>query len=109
MKPTQLAAVAAEFGTPCYVYDADLIERNVNRFAQLTYPHRSVHFASMANNNPELLRMVRGMGLGIFVNSVQHLKLAMACGFTADDIIYTSTGVRRADLKLVAELGIAIN
>src|SRR5918998_1710631 len=91
----KLAATAAEFGTPWYVYDADLIKRNATRFAQLSYPHRSVHFASMANNNPELLRIARGFGLGIFVNSVKHLKLALDCGFTADEIIYTSTGVRR--------------
>ncbi|MCP2259329.1 diaminopimelate decarboxylase [Streptoalloteichus tenebrarius] len=104
-----ISAAVRTYGTPCYVYDETLLRRNIARFTELTYPHRSVHFASMANNNPDLLRLVRDAGLGVFVNSVRHLRLALACGFTPDEIIYTSTGVRREDLELVAHLGVTIN
>ncbi|GAA1338535.1 diaminopimelate decarboxylase [Catellatospora bangladeshensis] len=109
MRDEAIAAVVREFGTPCYVYDEALIRRNAARFSRLAYPHRSVHFASMANNNPELLRLARTLGLGVFVNSVRHLKLALDCGFAAEEIIYTSTGVRRSDLELIAALGVHLN
>jgi diaminopimelate decarboxylase len=99
----------AEYGTPCYIYDEQLIERNIERFTNLTYPNRAVHFASMANNNPQLLNMLRKRGLGIFVNSVKHLKLAMDCGFSPAEIIYTSTGISRRDLEFIAKLGVTIN
>lgn len=104
-----ISALAREFGTPCYIYDESLIRRNAARFGRLSYANRAVHFASMANNNPELLQMLHGMGLGVFVNSTKHLKLVLDCGFTPEEITYTSTGIRRSDLELIAELGVHIN
>ncbi|MFI9012078.1 diaminopimelate decarboxylase family protein [Actinosynnema sp. NPDC053489] len=109
MQDDVIASAVREFGTPCYLYDEALIRRNAARFGALDYPSRSVHFASMANNNPELLRLVHGLGLGIFVNSVRHLKLALDCGFGPEEIIYTSTGVRRSDLEFIADLGVHVN
>lgn len=105
----RLPSVVSEFGTPCYVYDENLIDRNVSRFTGLTYPEKAVHFASMANNNPRLLELVRQRGLGIFVNSLKHMRLALNCGFSPSEIIYTSTGVRREDLEFIVEHGVAVN
>lgn len=109
MDEKSISAVLSRQSTPCYLYDEALIRRNAERFTGLSYPHKAVHFASMANNNPELLRLLHGAGMGIFVNSVKHLRLALDCGFAPTEIIYTSTGVRRSDLELIAELGVAIN
>jgi diaminopimelate decarboxylase len=104
-----IAAAVEEYGTPCYLYDEELIRRNARRFTELAYPEKKVHCASMANNNPHLLRELRDLGMGVFVNSTKHLKLAMDCGFGTDEIIYTSTGVRKADLELIVELGVMVN
>jgi len=109
MDETAVANVVDQYGTPCYLYDETLIRRNAERFTGLQYPDKTIHFASMANNNPHLLRLAKDAGMGIFVNSTRHLRLALECGFTADEIIYTSTGVRRSDLELIADLGVTVN
>jgi len=105
----QILSIVAEFDTPCYVYDQALIERNVERFRSVAYPDKAIHFASMANNNPMLMAMLKEAGFGIFVNSVKHLQIALESGFAPRDIIYTSTGVRRQDMEHIVERGIAIN
>lgn len=109
MESHVVAAVAKEFGTPCYIYDESLVRRNAARFGRLAYANRAVHAASMANNNPELLRLLHSLDFGVFVNSTKHLKLALDCGFAPEEIIYTSTGIRRSDLELIAELGVHVN
>ncbi|MET0557759.1 MAG: hypothetical protein ABW065_03685 [Solirubrobacterales bacterium] len=109
MESRALAGLAKEFGTPCYIYDEALVRRNAARFTRLSYANRAVHFASMANNNPELLRLLHSLGFAVFVNSSKHLKLALACGFAPEEIIYASTGIRRSDLELIAELGVKVN
>jgi diaminopimelate decarboxylase len=104
-----VTAVVSEFGTPCYIYDRQLIERNIRRFRDIAYPHKAIHGASMANNNPHLMGMMREAGLGIFVNSMKHLAVALHSGFAADEIGYTSTGIRREDLQYIIDRGISTN
>jgi diaminopimelate decarboxylase len=105
----RLGDAAALFGTPCYVYSEEMIRDNVSRFTGLHYPHKAIYFASMANNNPRLLEIVRSQGLGVFVNSRKHLELVLDQGFGPTDIVYTSTGVRRSDLEFLAAREISVN
>lgn len=49
-------------GTPCYVYDESLIKRNIERFTSIPYEPKAIRFATMANNNPALLRLLKASG-----------------------------------------------
>lgn len=109
MKNETLQSVVSTFGTPCYVYDEGLINRNVARFKSIPYSSKSIHFASMANDNPELLNLLCQSGFGIFVNSIKHLSVALDSGFLNDEIIYTTTGIRLDDLKLLCDHKIQVN
>lgn len=92
-----------------YVYDEDLIATNIARFASFPYPHTSIHFASMANDNPVLLGILKDAGFGLFVNSRKHLDLGLSLGFRPADIIFASTGINRPTMKLLGELGVRVN
>ena len=81
------------FGTPLYLYDEHRINRNVLRFMQIPYKHHRIHFATMANDNIVLLNILRGLGLGVFVNSMKHFIAAKAAGFSNENIIYAATGL----------------
>ncbi len=80
-----------------YVYDEELIRANIARFASFPYAHTSIHFASMANDNPVLLELLKEAGFGLFVNSRKHLQLGLSLGFRPEDIIFASTGINRSD------------
>ncbi|MFT4079329.1 diaminopimelate decarboxylase family protein [Rhodomicrobium sp.] len=95
--------------TPFYAYDLTVIEENIRRFKSISYPSTSIHFASMANDNPELLRLLQCTGFGVFVNSLKHLVLSLDVGFGKDSIIFASTGVSDAVMKVLSQKEIFIS
>ena len=92
-----------------YLYDNDRIEENFARFESVLYPHTSVYFASMANDNPILLEKIRDRGMGLFVNSLKHLRLAESVGFPPDRIIFASTGLTTTMMRYLVARGIRLH
>lgn len=95
--------------TPFYAYDLAVIDSNIRRFKSISYPSTAIHFASMANDNPELLRVLRAAGFGVFVNSLKHLALSLEVGFSKDSILFASTGVPDAVMNVLARENIFIS
>ncbi|MBD1558983.1 hypothetical protein HC752_18770 [Vibrio sp. S9_S30] len=87
-----------------YFYSESLIQKNINQFKSVPYPHLGIHFASMANDNPTLLKMLESNGFGIFVNSRKHMQLALDCGFSPNRIIFPAFAFRH-DIKRVLCFG----
>ena len=92
-----------------YLYDNEKIEENFARFESVLYPDTSVFFASMANDNPHLLVKIQERGMGLFVNSLKHLRLAEACGFPPDQVIFASTGLTTTMMRHLVSRGIALH
>uniref|UniRef100_UPI0021499941 hypothetical protein n=1 Tax=Endozoicomonas sp. SESOKO3 TaxID=2828744 RepID=UPI0021499941 len=92
-----------------YFYDESMIQKNISLFKSISYPHIGIHFASMANDNPTLLKMLELNGFGIFVNSRKHMQLSLDCGFSPNRIIFASTGICEPTMKLIIEKGVQIN
>ena len=86
---------------PFYIYDSQLIKAHCQSFVKLSYPHKSIHFASMANVNPTFLKIVRGEGVHIFVNSLLHLNIALEEGFRSNEIIFTSSALTAKTMQLI--------
>lgn len=100
---------AEKINSAFYLYDNEKIEENFARFESVLYPHTSVFFASMANDNPVLLGKIRERGMGLFVNSLKHLRLAEACGFPSERIIFASTGLTSAMMRHLVARGIRLH
>lgn len=92
-----------------YVYEETLIRHNIERFKSIPYRNSTIHFASMANDNPVLLSMLRNQGFGLFVNSRKHLELGLALGFKPSQIVFASTGISAPTMRLLGKLGIRVN
>ena len=111
MTEQHLLQVAKEFGSPVYVYDAETIESQFNR---LTKAFSGVHqlkinYAAKALSNISILKLMKGLGAGLDTVSVQEVKLGLAAGFPAEDIIFTPNGVSLTEIEEVATLGAQIN
>src|SRR2546423_111683 len=110
MSIMQLATSREHMGDSAfYVYEESLIKHNIERFRTIPYPNSSVHFASMANDNPILLCMLKDAGFGLFVNSRKHLDLGLSLGFHSDNIIFASTGISAPTMRLLGKLGVRAN
>ncbi len=112
-------ALARAHGTPLFVYDRARYVENTRRFqaalagAGLDFRLR---FALKANPMPEILEVIRGLGLpgtpesvGIDACSPGEVIRALECGWQPDEISYTGTNVSERDLDVLLAHAIHLN
>ena len=111
MKSNELLTIAAEFGSPIYVYDAAKIQSQYERLTRAFSSIASVriHYAAKALSNVSILKLLKKMGSGLDTVSIQEVKLGLYAGFPAESIIYTPNGVSMDEIEEVAQLGVQIN
>ena len=107
----RLQDIAAAVGTPCYVYDADLIRAAYATLDQAFdgYPH-AIHYALKANSTLAIVRLLHALGAHADANSLGEVDVATRCGFRYDQIIFTGVGKSAAEIDRAVSLGLlAIN
>lgn len=102
-----LEAIAAAAGTPVYVYSRASIEESFRRFdaAFSSVPH-IVCYATKANSNLSILRVLSALGAGADVVSGGELRAALECGFPADRIVFSGVGKTDSEIGFALEAGI---
>jgi diaminopimelate decarboxylase len=102
--------LANTYGTPLYIYDAEIIRRQIARvqraFAGL--PFRPF-YAMKANSVLAILDLVRGAGFGCDAVSPGEIHIARQAGFTPDDIWFTCSNVSDDDLLAIGDERIVVN
>ncbi|HEU4671376.1 MAG TPA: alanine racemase [Candidatus Limnocylindrales bacterium] len=93
-------ALAARFGTPLYVYDLDVVERQVRSLAAVLPPSVDLAYAVKANPALGVVAHVGSLGLGADVASGGELETALAAGVRTDRIVFTGPGKRDEELRL---------
>jgi diaminopimelate decarboxylase len=105
-----LVALANEFGTPLYVYDADKI---IHQFKTLKTAFSNsdikIKYAAKALTNLSILKLLRRFGSDVDVVSIQEAHLAMKAGFTPSQIMYTPSGVDFSEIIEAVELKLTVN
>ena len=111
MTPSNLLSVAAQFGAPVYVYDAEKITAQYNRLSQAfsQVPSVRLNYAVKALNNISILRLMNHLGSGLDTVSIQEVQLGIKAGFDPKNIIFTPNGVSLEELEQAAALGVQIN
>jgi diaminopimelate decarboxylase len=101
--------LAAEFGTPLYVYDLDEVEAARQQlFDQLPEPFE-LFYALKANPHPDLLAALRsgeGRKCRAEISSTGELANALAAGFAGSDCLYTGPGKTFGELREAMSLGV---
>lgn len=106
----KLTDVAAEFGTPVYVYQADKIVAQYKRLKQAFNPiDIKIKYACKALNNTAILQLLKNEGSGLDTVSINEVKLGLRAGFTADQIIFTPNCVGIDEIREAVEMGVHIN
>lgn len=97
-----IPAIAAEVGTPFYVYSTATLERHaqVLKAALADLPRVHIAFAIKANPNLAVLGVLARQGYGADVVSGGELKRALAAGMKPEDIVFSGVGKTRGELQL---------
>ncbi|MDA8050224.1 MAG: diaminopimelate decarboxylase [Rhodospirillales bacterium] len=101
-----LAAIAAELGTPTYVYSAETLR---SRYAALIAAlaaadlEGQIRYAVKANDHLAILRLLGGLGAGADVVSEGELLRALVAGIPAERIVFSGVGKSRDELAHALE------
>ena len=100
-------AIAATYGTPCYVYSRATIERHWHAFDQAlgTHPHL-ICYAAKANSNLAVLGLMARLGSGFDIVSVGELERVLAAGGDPSKIVFSGVGKRRDEIIRALQVGI---
>ena len=102
-----LAKLAAEVGTPMYVYSTATIERHYQVLSgAFKGQDHLVCFAVKANSNQAVLATLARLGAGKDVVSEGELRRARAAGVPANRIIFAGVGKTRAEMAYALKEGI---
>ena len=102
-----ISEIAAEVGTPFYVYSTATIERHIRVFDEALngLPHL-VCYAMKANSNLAVLRVAVNAGAGLDVVSEGELHRAIAAGCPGDKIVFSGVGKTHEEMRLGIEADI---
>jgi diaminopimelate decarboxylase len=106
-------ALTYKYGTPLFVFSEARIRSNIARLqAAARQVDRPIKFcyASKANSNMSVLKVVRDAGIDVEVNSGGELFKALRVGFKPSQIIFNGTSKTNEELDEAVRAGIyAIN
>ncbi|HHR6224247.1 diaminopimelate decarboxylase [Providencia alcalifaciens] len=109
LTPEYLRALPAQFGTPVWVYDSEVI---IDRIGQLK-AFDTVRFAQKACSNIHILRLMREQGVKVDSVSLGEIERALVAGFQPgrekSEIVFTADVLDPATLLKVTELDIPVN
>jgi diaminopimelate decarboxylase len=102
-----LDRLAAEFGTPTYVYSRATLERHWHAFdkAFADRPHL-VCYAVKANGNLGVLNALARLESGFDIVSLGELERVLAAGGEARRVVFSGVGKRADEMRRALELGI---
>ncbi len=103
------AELAARFGTPFYVYDLDVVSRQVAALRSVMPPAVDLAYAVKANPNLAVLRHLAGLGLGADVASGGELRHVIGrAGFEPSRVVFTGPGKRDDELRAAVVAGVGV-
>ena len=102
-----LSQIAAEFGTPCYVYSraalTDVFQRYDRAFG--SRPHL-ICYAAKANSNLAILNVLARLGSGFDIVSVGELERVLAAGGDPRKIVFSGVGKSAEEMRRALAAGI---
>jgi diaminopimelate decarboxylase len=102
-----VADIAAEFGTPCYVYSRATLERHWKAFDEAfnNQPHL-ICYAVKANSNLALLNVLARMGSGFDIVSIGEYQRVIKAGGAPEKIVFSGVGKREDEIRVALKSGI---
>jgi diaminopimelate decarboxylase len=97
-----LEKAADTFGTPLYVYDIALIERNINQLKTAASGFK-LRYAVKTNPTPYLLRWLSSHIASLDVSSAGEIRHAINNGWQGKDIEFTGPAKTRHDFELALD------
>ena len=106
-KTFRFGKIAAEVGTPAYIYSEQTLHRHVRVFDEAfqSVPHL-ICYAVKANSNINLLRRFAEWGTGFDIVSGGELFRVLRAGGSAEKVIFAGVGKTAEEIRYALDSGI---
>lgn len=104
-----LPSIAADFGTPVYVYDEETLRRRAVAMRDAfkrAYPDSQVVYAAKAFGSPAVIRIFRDEGLGLDVVSGGELYAGLRAGMPPELMTFHGNNKGRSELIEALDAGV---
>ncbi|OXM65200.1 type III PLP-dependent enzyme [Amycolatopsis vastitatis] len=101
-----ISELAAEYGTPLYVYDGDELAGRLVGLRERLCPELEIFFSLKSNPNLSICALLSGHGARAEVSSMSELLTARRAGLAPRDIIFVGPGKSRTELAACLDEGI---
>ncbi len=101
-----MSALAEEFGTPLFVYDADILEGTYRKLRGVLPASADIFYSLKANPNVSVCALLNWLGTGAEVSSYAELATTLRAGVAPQDIIFLGPGKDERELTACIEAGI---
>nr|VFJ53869.1 MAG: diaminopimelate decarboxylase [Candidatus Kentron sp. FW]VFJ59903.1 MAG: diaminopimelate decarboxylase [Candidatus Kentron sp. FW] len=106
----ELVLAAEKFGTPLYLYDADLVlQRYWDLRESISWPRFRIYYAMKANYNVGLLKVLNDINACLDTVSPAEILLAQRLGFNNDRLLYTANNMTDDEVRAVQGSGVMLN
>lgn len=103
----RVADLAAEYGTPLYVYSAATLRRHFEAFdSAFAELDRLTCYSVKANSNLSVLKLLGSLGAGMDIVSGGELHRALKAGIAPEKIVYSGVGKREFEIREALQAGI---
>ena len=107
----KLEEIVKDYPTPFHLYDEKGIRENAMKLKQAFAWNKGFkeYFAVKATPNPFILQLLKECGCGTDCSSMTELMLSEACGFSGEEIMFSSNDTPPEEFAYAARLGAIIN
>lgn len=102
----QWEALASEYGTPFYLYDADAVRRKVQQVRDALQGQAQVYYAVKANPNLALLRALVSYADGVDISSGGELVQSQLAGFNPAHMSFAGPAKTANELEAAIVAGV---
>ena len=94
----KVSSIVKQFGTPLYLYDANIILDRAKRIQQ-AFPNFKILYSIKANPNPAISKILADVGMGAGVSSLAEIRLALRLRYPPEEIAFGGPAKRCTDLE----------
>ncbi len=107
----QAETIIKEFPTPFHIYDEKAIRKNARDLYKAFSWNKGFreYFAVKATPTPAILQILKEEGCGTDCSSYSELLMSEKCGFTGEDIMFSSNDTPDMEFAYAKKLGAIIN
>ncbi|MBO4927795.1 MAG: diaminopimelate decarboxylase [Clostridiales bacterium] len=107
---TNVEELVSKYGSPLFVYNEDILRRQMRRVAGILPNHRfTANFSIKTNSNLTILKIANEEGLNADAMSPGEIFVLKKAGFPSDRIFYVSNNVSEEEMHYALDEGVMVS